>query len=92
VRLREINDMDIIAHAGPVTCRVVFAENGNLLALAERDLENERDQVKLGVVIFAARGRCSGGIKVAQACEACALRESGRANASMRSRMNFDSP
>jgi hypothetical protein len=27
--------MDIIAHAGPVTCRVVFAENGNLLALAE---------------------------------------------------------
>ena len=62
--------MDIIAHAGPVTCRVVFTENGNLLALAERDLENERDHVKLGVVIFAARGRCSGGIKVAQACEA----------------------
>src|SRR5271166_5598499 len=73
MRLREINDVDIIAHASPVTCRVVFAENGDLLALAERDLENERDQVELRVVIFTPCGRCAGGIKVAKACEAKAI-------------------
>ena len=38
VCLRKIDDMDIITHAGPVARRVIFAENGDLLALAECDL------------------------------------------------------
>ena len=36
----------------------------NILALPERDLENERDQVKLGVMVFAPSGRRSSGIEV----------------------------
>ena len=71
--LRKINNVDIIAHAGPVPCWVVLTENGDLLALAECDLENERDQVKLRLVVFPPSGRRSGSIKVAQGSEAYAM-------------------
>jgi hypothetical protein len=47
--------------------------NGDFLAFAQCDLENQRDKVKLRVVIFAPRGRCTGGIEVPQTSEAHAV-------------------
>src|SRR6516165_5351229 len=38
VRLRKINDMDIIAYARPVAGRVVISKNGNLFAFSEGNL------------------------------------------------------
>src|SRR5215472_3314355 len=42
MRPRKIDDMDIIANARPITGRVVISKNGDLFALSERNLQNER--------------------------------------------------
>ena len=59
VRLRKINDMDIIAHARPVAGRVIISKNGNLFAFSERDLQNERDEVKLRAVLLPCCAICA---------------------------------
>src|ERR1017187_8964467 len=68
VRLREIADVDVIADAGAVRGGVVVAENGDGLAGFD-GTEDERDQVRLGRVLFAERGFGigAGGVEVAQA-------------------------
>ncbi|ABA48535.1 hypothetical protein BURPS1710b_3148 [Burkholderia pseudomallei 1710b] len=45
VAAREIDDVDVIAHAGAVGRRVVAAEHAQLLELAHRDLRDVRHQV-----------------------------------------------
>src|SRR6516225_4639785 len=70
VRLRKIYDMDIIAYARPIAGRVVISKNGNLFALSERDLEDEWDDVKLRVMVFAMRRSGSCSVKIAQTREA----------------------
>ena len=53
VGLGEVGDVDVVADAGAVGGRVVVAEDGDRLAAALGDLEDERDQVRLGVVALA---------------------------------------
>src|SRR3974390_2193018 len=49
MRRREVVDVNEVAHAGSVFRGVVRAEDGNELALAERDLQDERNKVAFGV-------------------------------------------
>ena len=43
--LREVDDVDVIAHAGAVVCRVVVAEDRQALELADSDLRDVRHEV-----------------------------------------------
>ena len=47
--------MDVVADAGAVRGGVVVAEDGDRLAAALRDLEHQRDEVRLGIVALTAR-------------------------------------
>ena len=68
VGVGQVLDVDVVADAGAVGRRVVGAEDGDVLALAERDLEDERDQVRLGRVVLADRAVVGGaaGVEVAE--------------------------
>ena len=59
VRVGEILDVDVVTHAGPVFCWVVVPKDRNVGFSTERRGEDERDQVRLGLVVLAeiARGR-----------------------------------
>ena len=45
VSLRKVDDVDVIAHAGAVVCRVVVAEDRQALELADSDLRDVRHEV-----------------------------------------------
>ena len=64
----QVVDVDVVADAGAVGRGVVGAEDVDRLALAERDLQDERDEVRFGVVVFADRavGGGAGGVEVAE--------------------------
>ena len=49
----QVVDVDIIANAGAVGRGIVVAKNRDLLALPERNLQHDRDQMRFGIVIFA---------------------------------------
>ena len=66
VGLGEVGDVDVVADAGAVGGGVVLAEDGDRLALALGDLEDERDEVRLGVVALAAAAVGAGDVEVAQ--------------------------
>ena len=66
MRLCEILDVDVVAHAGAVAGFIVIAEDGDLIALAERNLKHERNKVAFGVVRFAIFFRCTAGVEVTQ--------------------------
>ena len=51
----EIGDVDVIADAGAVGSRVVIAIDADGVAASEGDVENQRNQVRFGLVIFASR-------------------------------------
>ena len=53
--LRQIGHMDIVAHAGPVGCRVILAENGDRLIGLDRP-EEKRNKVCLRFVLLAQTG------------------------------------
>ena len=53
VRLGQVVDVDVVADAGAVRRRVVGAEDLDVRPLPERHLEDERDQVRLRVVVLA---------------------------------------
>ena len=57
VGLRQVVDVDVVADARPVGRRVVGAEHLDGRAAAQRGLEDERDQVRLGVVVLAEVAR-----------------------------------
>src|SRR5208283_307815 len=68
VRVRQIADMDVIADAGAVGCRVVGAENVHVWGAAEGDFENPWDEMRLRLVGLALIGTGrAGGIEIAQA-------------------------
>ena len=64
----QVVDVDVIADAGAVGRGVVGAEDVDRLALAESDLQDQRDEMRFGVVVLADRavGRGTGGVEVAQ--------------------------
>jgi len=49
----EVGDVDIVAHTGSVDGVVVVTKHLNAFSLAKSDLEDQRNQVSFGVVVFA---------------------------------------
>lgn len=49
----EIDDVDVVAQARAVRRRIVIAEDRDVIALAERDLQDQWDEVRLRVVVLA---------------------------------------
>ena len=68
MRLGQVGDVDVVAHAGAVRRRIVGAEHLQRRPAAERGVDRQRDQVRLRLVILAepAGGIGAGGIEVAQ--------------------------
>ena len=71
---RQIGDVDVVAHAGPIGRFVVCAEEGQGLALARGDLQEQRDQVGLLPVALAVAGGGARRVEVAQAAVAQPVR------------------
>ena len=51
----QIVDVDVIANAGAVGGGIVVAENLDTLALSQRHLQHQRNQMRFRVVVFANR-------------------------------------
>ena len=66
VRLREVDDVYVIADAGAVQGRVVGAEDFAFLRLPQRNLEDVGNQVCLNAVMFAELFAGPGGIEITQ--------------------------
>ncbi|MNV59600.1 hypothetical protein D3C71_1520310 [compost metagenome] len=68
MRVRQIAHMDVIPDAGAIFRRIVFAEDGDALALLQGSLEHERNQMAFGTVVFtdlaAYMGAC--GVEIAK--------------------------
>lgn len=62
----KVCDMDVVPHRGTIWRWVVGPEDGNVIALAERDLQHQRDQVGFGIMPLAeiAFRIRSGGIEI----------------------------
>ncbi len=69
VRVGQVGDVDVVAHACAVGGGVVVAVNADGLASAQGDIEDEGDQVRFGLVIFAVASDCAGHVEVAQGSE-----------------------
>ena len=67
--LGQVGDVDVVPHAGAVPGVVVVAVDGHLLPLAQGHLEDQGDEVGLGVVGLADLAGLVGaaGVKVPQA-------------------------
>ena len=68
VRIGEVDDVDVVAQARAVRRRIVVAKDGDVVALAKGHLEDQRDEVRLGMMVFAdgAVIECAGGVEIAQ--------------------------
>ena len=66
MRLREVEDMNVVTDAGAVRRIVVVSEEHGFFALALSDLKQNRDQVRFGVVVLAVLFRRAGGVEVAE--------------------------
>ena len=66
VRIREIGDVDIVANGGTVRGRVVAAEDGDFVEMAQGGKDCPRDEVRLGFVALAdlAVGVAATGVEV----------------------------
>ena len=53
VSVRQVDDVNVIAYASAVGCRVVRAKDRNVISLAEWDLKYQRNQMRFGVMVFA---------------------------------------
>ena len=69
MRLRQVEDVDVIADAGAVGRRIIRAENLALRLLAERDLQHVRNQMRLDAMMFAEFFARAGGVEVAEGDE-----------------------
>ena len=56
VRRRQVFDVDVVPDAGAVGGGIIIAENCNVLPLAERHLQDQRDQVCFRAMRLAATG------------------------------------
>jgi len=68
--------MHVVAQAGAVGRRVIGAEDLEVGALAHRDLNRQRDEVRLGIVVLADGAVLggAGGVEIAEGGEAQAVR------------------
>ena len=66
VRLRQVDDVDVIADAGAVGRRIIRAENIALRFLAERDLKHVRNEMRLDAMMFAEFFARAGGVEIAE--------------------------
>ena len=66
VRLREIDDVDVVANAGAVRRFVIGAVHLDVLLLPKRDFEHVRNQVSLAAMILPVFFRGAGGVEIAQ--------------------------
>ena len=66
--LGKIIDMDVVPDTGAVFCFVIGAENGDRIPLMIWNLQDQRDQMRFGIVGFADAAIRMGtaGVKVAQ--------------------------
>ncbi len=55
VSITQIVDVDVVTDTGSVRRGVVIAENGDFVALPQCDLQHDRYQVRLGIVVLADR-------------------------------------
>ena len=53
MRVGQVGHVDVVADRRAVPRRIIGAEHSQRIAAAERGPQNERDQVGLGIVIFA---------------------------------------
>ena len=66
MRLGQVVDMDIIADAGSVWRVIVFAKDGYGRAYGLGGLDDEGDQMRFRMVVFAVECGGSGSIEIAQ--------------------------
>ena len=59
--------MDVVADAGSVGSFVVGTENRDEFALALRDLQDQRDQMRFRMMRFALVGGCACCVEITQA-------------------------
>lgn len=69
MRISNVNHVHIIADASAVRSRVIRAENLEVFSLAERGLEKDGEDMRLGMMILAAFARSSRGIEISQSHE-----------------------
>ncbi len=67
VRAGKIADMNVIADACAVWRGIVGTEDGDVLALSQRHLQRERNQVRLGHVILAKITGSSRSVEITEA-------------------------
>ena len=69
--------MDVVTHAGTISCRIVVAKNAHMVALPVRDLQHDGDEVRLGVMRLAdlAGHMRAAGVEVAQRHKVDAVRD-----------------
>jgi len=66
VGVGEVGDVNVVANAGAVGGVVVVSEDGNTLATSQSNIQDEGDDVGLGLVRFAAIGEGAGYVEVAE--------------------------
>ena len=68
MRGREIGDVDVVADAGTISCRIVVAKNAHMVALAVRDLQDDGDEVCFRIMRLAdlAGHMRAAGVEIAQ--------------------------
>ena len=66
MRLGEVVDVDVVAHRRAVVGRIIGPEDLHGIALAERHLQNVRNQVGLGLVVLTGLPVRTGDIEVTQ--------------------------
>ena len=64
--MREVRDVDVVADARAVGCRIIGPVNLALSRLAERDLEDVGDEVRLEAMVFAEFFARARGVEVAK--------------------------
>src|SRR5271156_1788884 len=63
---REVADVNVIANASAIGCRIVRAKNGDGLSLPQSDFKDDGDQMRFGVMMFAVAAPRAGCIEVAE--------------------------
>jgi hypothetical protein len=66
VRLGQILDVDVVAHAGAVARFIIIAEDEDFFAFSLRHLQDKRDQVTFRVVCLAILFGSAAGVEIAK--------------------------
>ena len=67
VGIREVADVNIVAYAGAIRRRIIGSVNPNTLPSAQRNVQDQRDQVRLRFMRFPAPSNRASDIEVTQA-------------------------